>query len=146
MQAKRIQVNEANVGVAGKVDVVLDVPSDPREEVNFHNIWIGASCEPQDAAANCQGTWVLFMQNDPTAVIPTFSDGFTGSEQYNGLIIACGVFSASNESPWTLEPTTVKTSRTLQAGGRLVLQLVTTGITAGLSSNRVMLCAHTTRK
>ncbi len=72
MQAKRIQVNEDNVGVAGGVNVVLTVPSDPREEVNFHNIWIGAAAEPELADSNMQGTWVLFVQVDPAAALPAF--------------------------------------------------------------------------
>ncbi len=145
MQAKRIQVNENNVGVNGAVEVVLAVPSDPREEVNFHNIWIGATAEPQNAEANSQGTWVLWVrrQGAPSVI---FTDTIVNAENSNTVIIACGVYSAANESPWTLPPTQIKTSRTLQAGDLLALTLMTTGITAGLSSNRVMLCAHTTRK
>ncbi len=146
MQAKRIQVNEANVGANGKVEVILTTPTDPREEVNYHNIWIGATCEPQDAGANCQGTWVLYMNTNPGSGLSTFSDAAVNLETINQMILACGVFSASNESPWTLPPTTLKTSRNLPPGGRLILQLITTGITVGLSSNRVMLCAHTVRK
>jgi len=146
MQAKRIQVFENNKGAGGQVTVVLNVPTEPREQVNFHNIWIGAASEPQDAAANSQGTWVLGFMADATTPIPTFIDSFVNLETENVRIIACGVYSSSNESPWTLPPTQMKTSRTINAGGRLYLQLVNTGITAGLASLRVMLCAHTVRK
>ena len=145
MQSKRIQVNEINLGAAGRVDVVLNVPSSPRESVNFHNIWIGATCEPQNAGANCQGSWILFFMRDPAAGIPAFTDVFMNLETLNATIVACGVFSASNESVWTLPPTQIKTSRTLEAGGRLILQCIVTGITAGLASTRVSLCAHTVR-
>ncbi len=145
MQAKRIQVAEGNDGVAGKTDVVLTVPTDPREEVNFHNIWGSVTVEPQDAAANCQGTWVLMILRE-NATQPTLTDVVINGESNNAVIIACGVFSASNEFPYTSPPINPKTSRTLQAGDQLVLSSVITGITAGLASNRVMLCAHTTRK
>ena len=62
MQAKRIAVNEQNIGAGGQVDVDLLVPSEPREQVNFHNIWVGVSVEPQTGGANCQGTWVLWVR------------------------------------------------------------------------------------
>ncbi len=145
MQAKRIQVLESNDGVAGSTTVVLQAPLEPREEINFHNIWGSVTVEPQDAGANCQGTWVLFVIRE-NATTPTMTDTVTNSEVHNAVIIACGVFGASNESPYNSGPIHPETSRTLQAGDSLVLSSVITGITAGLASNRVMLCAHTTRK
>ena len=145
MQAKRIQVLETNDGVAGATTVVLQAPTDPREEINFHNIWGSVSVEPQDAAANCQGTWVLMLVPD-NMVTPVLTDAVVNLEQFNGIIIACGVWSAANESPYNSGPIHPTTSRTLQAGDSLILQSIVTGITAGLASNRVMLCAHTTRK
>ncbi len=144
MQASRRQVNEANLGVSGQVNIDLNVPTSPREEVNFHNIWAGVSCEPETAGANCQGTWVLWVLKE-NSVNVIFNDVNFNSEVANQFIIACGVFSAANEAPYT---TTVspKTSRTLQAGDRLRLSITVTGITADLASTRGILCAHTTRK
>ncbi len=145
MQAKRIQVLESNDGAGGETSVVLVVPTDPREEVNFHNIWGSVSVEPQNAGVNCQGTWILGIQRE-NATFPIYTDTVVNDETNNPYIIACGVFSASNESPFNSAPINPKTSRTLQPGDKLVLSSVITGITAGLASNRVMLCAHTTRK
>ncbi len=145
MQAKRIQVFEANNGVGGSTSVSLTAPTDPREEVNYHNIWGGVTVEPTDADTNCQGTWVLFILRE-NATLPVFTDVIVNNETNNAVIIACGVFSASNQSPWTSPPIHPETSRTLMPGDRLYLQSVITGITAGLASNRVMLCAHVTRK
>ncbi len=144
MQAKRIQVQEANNGVGGAVNVSLAVPTEPREEVNFHNIWGSVSVEPENTDANAQGTWLLFILRE-NATQPVFTDVITDNETNNAVIIACGVWSASNQTPFniTIHPST---SRTLQAGDRLFLQSVVTGITAGNASNRVMLCAHVTRK
>ena len=145
MQAKRIQVNESNNGVGASTIVFILTPSTPREEINYHNIWIGVTGEPQDTDANAQYTWVLYTVPAGGAT-PLFTDVNLNNETQNAVIIACGVGSGSNQSPFNLPPTQIKTSRTLQAGTSMQLQLVTTGITAGLSSNRVMLCAHTTRK
>ncbi len=145
MQAKRIQVNEENDAVGQKTDVSLEVPTDPREEVNFHNIWGSVTVEPQDTDANAQGTWVLFILRE-NATAPNFTDVVTNGESNNAVVIACGVWSASNQTPWNSGPINPKTSRTLQAGDKLVLTNTITGLTAGLCSNRMMLCAHTTRK
>ena len=145
MQAKRIDVNELNTGVGGAVEVTLTVPTEPREEVNFHNIWGSVSCEPQTADANAQGTWVLFIRKIGQVTV-VFNDANISAETQNAFIIACGVWSASNQSPFNSLPINPKTSRTLQPGDQLVLQSVSTGITAGNVSNRVMLCAHTVRK
>jgi len=145
MQAKRITVLESNDGVSGNTIAALTVPTDPREEVNFHNIWGSVAVEPQDAGANAQGTWILYHL--PVNAIETnYTDANTNNEATNAFIIACGVWSASNEGPYNSGAIHPKTSRTLQAGDSLRLQSIVTGITAGLASNRVMLCAHTTRK
>jgi len=146
MQAKRIQVNEANVAAGGSVTVFLETPRDIREEVNFHNIWIGVTGEPQNADANAQYTWVLYIRAQNRSVAPLFTDSAINGETDNQIIIACGVGSGSNEAPFNLPPVQIKTSRTLSPGDKLSLQLVTTGITAGSSSNRVMICAHTVRR
>ena len=145
MQAKRIQVLEGNAGVGASATVLLAVPTDPREEVNFHNIWGGVSVEPEGADVNCQGTWVLYiLRANSTAISAT--DANINNEIFNGVIIACGVFSASNQSPFNVEPIHPTTSRTLMPGDSLALVCTITGITSGLASVRVMLCAHTTRK
>ncbi len=144
MQAKRIHVNESNDGVGGTTEAVLTTPTTPREEVNYHNIWGSVSVEPQDAAANAQGTWILFHLRE-NATSPTLTDVVIQGESNNAIIIACGVWSASNETPYNTM-FQIKTSRNLLPGASLRLQSVVTGITAGLCSNRVMLCAHVTRK
>ncbi len=146
MQAKRIQVNEANLGVGGAVNVTLATPVDSREETNMHNIWGSVSVEPETAAANCQGTWRLLHVDDPAKAILAGTDANINGEFDNFITIACGVFSASNETPYNSGAIHPKSSRNLRPGGRLILQCTVTGITADLASSRVMLCAHTVRK
>ena len=144
MQAKRIQVFEANKAAGQAATVELKAPTDPREEINYHNIWGSFTVEPENADANAQGTWALYLLRD-NATASTLTDVVVNGESNNAIIIACGVWGASNQSPYTgqVHP---ETSRTLQAGDALQLQCVVTGLTAGNASVRVMLCAHTTRK
>ena len=87
MQAKRIQVNETNVGVGGTVNVGLPVLTTPREEVNFHNIWGSVSVEPQDTDANCQGTWVLYVSREDAPNV-IWTDGTVNAETSNAIVIA----------------------------------------------------------
>jgi len=114
------------------------------EEVNFHNIWGSVSAEPENTDANAQGTWVLFIKRQNFAT-PTWVDSVTNLETNNAIIVACGVWSASNQTPFNHE-IQVKTSRNLSPGDSLVLSSNSTGVSAGNVSNRVMLCAHTVRK
>jgi len=144
MQAKRIQVNESNLGAGSRESVFLEAPLEPREELNYHNIWGSVSVEPQNADANCQGTWILGLAKE-TMVIPVSIDALINSEQDNAIIIACGVFSASNQSPYNFN-VHPSSSRNLLPGDRLFLSCTVTGITAGQASTRLMLCAHVTRK
>ena len=144
MQAKRIQVNEANIGAGGSIEAILTPPASPREQINFHNIWLGVAVEPQNAGANCQGTWVLYIVKAGAGFLG-FTDANVNAEGRNQEIVACGVFASSNEASWTMPPTQIKTSRNLNPGESLRLQCTVTGITAGVASSRVMLCAHTVR-
>ena len=144
MQAKRIQVIEGTTAV-GSVSVSLDVPDEPREQVNFHNIWGGFTVEPESTAVNSQGTWVLYTVPSGGSLVSWF-DATVNTETNNIFIIACGVWGASNESPYTAPPIQIGTSRNLNAGDKLVLGVTQTGITAGNSSIKVILCAHTVRK
>ncbi len=145
MQAKRIVLNESNDTVGLGTSSIITVPTTPREEVNFHNIHWTVSVEPEGTDVNAQGTWVLFVLKENTSQ-PTFIDTTVVTEDWNSFIVAIGVFSCSNQSPFNLQPQTIKTSRTLQAGDSLILQSTITGITSGAASNRTMLSAHTTRK
>jgi len=145
MQAKRIIIAEGNDGVSGDTGASITVSTDPREEVNFHNIIGYVSVEPQDTDANAQGTWALriIRENQTPA---TLTDVVVNGETHNQSIIAIGIWSCSNQSPFNSGIIRIKTSRTLQPGDILQLVSVVTGITAGLASNRVLLFAHTVRK
>ncbi len=144
MQAKRIVVAEETDSVGGKTSLGITAPTDPRTETNFHNIWGSISIEPENADANAQGTWVLYVLRE-NATDPTFTDVVVNGETNNSIMIAFGVWSATNQTPFniSIHP---ETSRTLQPGDQIALQSHVTGISAGAVSQRVMLSANVTRK
>ncbi len=145
MQAKRIQVGiSPSTGIGGSGFVGLTVPTDPREQVNFHNMWYSFSCEPKDADANSQGNWVLYIV-PAGGVFINWPDSTINNEVDNVRIIACGVWGASNQTPFN-NGGQINTSRNLNPGDSLALSVTVTGTTAGQVSIKTMLCAHTVRK
>ena len=144
MQAKRIQVAHNDVAVNAQSNVTIAVPSDTREQVNFHNIWGGFNCESVTAGANAQGTWVLYLLPEGKTA-PTWSNGEINSEDNNMNIIACGVWGCSNEMP-SGEKIQIGTSRNANAGDQLVPSVFVYGSTSGNVSIHSVLCAHTTRR
>jgi len=145
-QAKRIQVVENTALTPGNAqNVILEVPTDLRMEANYHNIWASFTAEPEDAGANGAGTWVLYIIKEGGSAI-AWSDITVNAENNNWFIIACGVWSAANEAPYTSPPIHPQTSRTLNPGDKLALAITVTGLTVGQFTVRAMLCAHVTRK
>ena len=146
MQSKRIQLSTETGSTAGSsTRVLLEVPTEPREKINFHNIWIGLGVVPVNADANANGQWVLYTLPDPvTATILT--EAVLNTEVHNARIVACGLWYASNEMPFNLPPIQVKTSRNLNAGDKLILESVIEAITAGTVTQTLSLCAHSVRQ
>jgi len=146
MQAKRINlILSPNINSGAFAAVTLDVPDDPREEVNFHNIWASFTCEPKDTEANAQGNWALYIVKVGGAVFNP-SDALIAAETNNFFIIALGVWGASNQSPYNSPPIHPLTSRTLSPGDKLALSVGATGVTVGNVSMKMCLSAHTVRK
>ena len=137
-------MQHGDLAVFGQVNTFMTVPATPREEVNFHNIWLSISSEPENADANGAGFWVLQVLQEGNA-IPTWSLAGVQTEDDNAKIVACGVLAAANQGPGNYT-TQIKTSRTLMPGDRLVLSYNVHGLTAGNMSVNLLLCAHTTRK
>ncbi len=116
-----------------------------RQLMNYHNIWWGFTCEPVDASANAQGNWILWVKKNTNNADTSFTDTEINSGDSNMEIIACGVWGASNETPFTFS-SQLKSSRNLVANQELVLSVLPTGITAGLVSIKCILCASITTK
>ncbi len=146
MQAKRIVMNHGDLSLNQQLSVSMFPPDEPREEINYHNIWASVTAEPEDAGANSSGVWVLWIKTDQTAADATFTLANLQAETFNQRIIACGAWAASNESPYSSGPIHPLTSRTLMVGEALKLSIIAHGQTIGDTSYNVLLCAHTTRK
>ncbi len=137
---KRIFVNESNQGVNGQLITDYKVTAD---KVNCSNIWFSFTIEPENADANAQGSWVLFANNREEADID-WTDANLNDDTLNQLVIAAGVWSASNQTPITCSKSAGNISRNIRKDGKLGLTIKQTGITAGLSSIRGMLMCNTT--
>ncbi len=146
MQAKRMQeLSNTLDGVTPQRSVFFTVPTDVREEANFHNIWISFGLEPTTAGANANGIWVLWKKQNITAADPVWSTANINAETFNNMVIACGAWVASNETPYNFM-TQLKTSRNLMPNETLVLSINQQGLTAGASQITALICAHVTRK
>ena len=139
-ETKNIVVARAGTQTGtGSVSVQMNVPDDIQQ--NFHNIWMSICVTPNDQDANCDGTWVLYLEPDSTVAVfdPTIAN--LNLENINFKIIACGCFHASNQAPWNMSQSLGKTSRNVRQNGRLILVTQMEALTVGAAVVTVMLCA-----
>ena len=141
-QKRRIEVATGTSGVANNY---IDIDFDNSTEVNVHSMRVNTAVEPQDAGANCNGIWAVWVL--PGGVIgnadlPT-SFGSFGDENFAPYLWGMGVFIASNETPttWEFAP---KTSRNIQRGGRIVYHLLFAGVSGGLVRHNTSITCYTT--
>ena len=116
-----------------------------RRLTNYHNIWFGCTVEPVNADANTSGQWILWLKantNDPDT---TWSLANILTDNFTMQIIACGLYSASNQTPFNFS-SQLKSSRNLVANQELVLTVHFEGVSAGQVSCDTMLCASVTTK
>ncbi len=125
-------------GVGTEVDYVITA-----DKVNCSNIWGSISLEPENADANAQGTWVLYWVNYADLGL-SWSDTLLSDEPEAGLIIAAGVWSATNQTPYNHTFSAGKVSRNIRKEGRLALAVQQTGISAGANSVRLLLLCNVT--
>ncbi len=92
----------------------------------------GFGAEPQDADANANGTWVLWCIPDAVSAVPSSAIATLELEGSNPYIWAMGVWTASNQTPYTFPDATFGTTRNCPNGGRLVLSIRMEGVSAGL--------------
>ena len=117
-----------------------------RRMVNYHNIWGGISIEPENADANAGGVWVLWLKANTNSTDTNWNQATFDSDDNTMEVIACGVWAASNQTPWNSVPIHLNSSRNLVANQELVLSVHVLGLTAGQIRSLVMLCASLTVK
>ncbi len=135
-----IEVDTAGVGIQKHARFGPGSGSIIRRLTNYHNIWGSFSVEPQTADANANGWWILWLKPDVTQTDPAFTKTVINAQDFNQMIIACGTWMASNQTPFNKE-IHLNSSRNLVANMELVLTVRQDGITAGNSQLNIMLCA-----
>jgi len=128
---RRTEVSTGNPGV-GSVSFI-DVDFLQGQVVNVHGYRCMVAIEPENADANCNGMMAVYVL--PGGVIQN-SDlpntiGDFGNEDFAPYLWGITPFAASNQTPfhWVFEP---KTTRNIQEGGRVVLDIYLSGVSAGL--------------
>ncbi len=137
-----MEVSESNPGLSNNF---IDVDFLDGTVVNVHGYRAIVSIEPQDADANANGfiaVWVLpggVIQNGdlPTTI------GTLGNEDFAPYLWGVELWAASNQTPyhWEFAP---KTSRNMQRGSRIVLEVDISGLSAGLVSLNTLQTMFTT--
>lgn len=141
-QKRRIEVATGTSGVANNF---IDIAFDNSTEVNVHNFRVETACEPQDAMANTNGIWAVWVL--PGGVIQNadlpLNFGAFGNEDFAPYLWGMGVFISANEAPttWSFTP---KTSRNVQRGGRIVYQILFAGVSGGLVRHNTVVTCYTT--
>jgi len=125
---------EGSTGTAGVSANFIDVDFPNDTVVNVHGYRAEFAIEPQDADANCNGSWAVWVL--PGGVIQnadlpnTFGSMF--NEDFAPYLWGIGVYVASNQTPHHMlfAP---KSTRNIQVGGRIVFHIRIDGISAGLA-------------
>jgi len=142
-EPKRIEVTSTTANVNSSVSARFGPGTGTiiRRLTNYHNIWWSFAVEPTTADANANGHWVLWLKSDTNNPDPSFTDTDLNSGDFNMLVIACGVWQATNQTPFNSGPQHMSSSRNLVANQELVLTVRQEGLTTGVSQFNLMLCA-----
>ncbi len=104
-QPKRVSILVASLGAAtqGQASFGLGTGTIIRRLTNYHNIWGSIAVEPAVQDANVQGMWVLWLRANTNQPVTDWSQATIDSDDNTMEIIACGVFAASNQTPFNKE-------------------------------------------
>jgi len=133
---------EVATGASGLGNNFVDIAFDKGQSFNIHGFRYLLAIEPEDADANANGIVAVYVL--PGGVIQNadlpISFGTFGDEENAPYLWGIMPWAASNQAPfhWEFAP---KTSRNMQAGGRIVANLRINGLSAGLiRHNQVITC------
>jgi len=127
---RRIEVSTGTPGISVSF---ISLEFDNDTVVNLHGYRAAVAIEPQDADANANG--IIGVYVIPGGVIQN-SDlpatyGAFGNEDYSPYLWGIIPWTASNQTPfhWEFHP---KSTRNMQRGSRIVLDVLIAGISAGV--------------
>jgi len=123
---------EVATGFSGIGNNYIDIEFDKGQVVNVHGFRMEMCLEPENQDANANGMLGIYVlpggviqNSDLPVALGTFGDEDTAPYLW-GIMPWC----ATNQNPAELK-FTPKTTRNIQAGGRIVIDLRVEGITAG---------------
>jgi len=122
---------EVASGAQGIGSAFIDMDFDKGQAVNIHGFRAEFITEPEDADANSNGSWAVWVL--PGGVIQN-SDlpatfGAFGDEDFAPYLWGYGLWASSNQTP-VLTLFAPKSTRNMQTGGRVVLQIFIAGLSA----------------
>ena len=123
---------EVSTGTPGISTNFIDVEFDHDTVVNVHGYRMEFDIEPENADANANGIWAVWVLPGgviSNADLPVNYGGF-GNEDFAPYLWGLGPFVASNQTPRHVEFTPMST-RNMQRGSRIVLEVLIAGISAG---------------
>jgi len=127
---RRLEVTSSAPGVSNNF-IDLEFVNDAM--VNLHGYIAQFAAEPQDADANCNGIWAVWVLPGKTiqnSDLPTTFGEF-GNEDRAQYMWGYGPFMASNQTPVHVE-FNPKGTRNMARDSRVVLQIFIQGVSAGL--------------
>jgi len=136
---------EVATGQAGVALLYIDIAFDKGQAVNIHGFRAESAIEPEVGDANANGLWAVWVL--PGGVIQnadlpqTF--GNFGNEDWAPYLWGYGPWVATNQTPAQIM-FTPKSTRNMQAGGRVVFQILINGISSGLARHNETLTCFTT--
>ena len=136
---------EVATGQAGVSILFIDMDFDKGQAVNIHGFRAEACLEPENADANANGLWAVWVL--PGGVIqnadlpPGLGD--FGNEDFAPYLWGIGPWCGTNQTPASIE-FAPKSTRNMQAGGRVVLEILINGVSAGLVRHNETITCFTT--
>jgi len=140
MDKRRLEVSTGTSGIA---TLFIDMDFTKGQAVNIHGYRAAVSIEPENADANCNGIMGIYVlpaglvQNSD---LPSNYGEFGNDDNIGSYTWGIMPFTASNQTPfnWEFAP---KTSRNMQVGGRIVLEIFIQGVSAGnVRTNTTQTC------
>jgi len=138
---RRVEIASGAVGISNSF---IDMDFDKGQVVNVHGLRVEVALEPENADANANGVIAVYVlpgglvqNSDLPTTLGTFGD-----EKSAPYLWGIHVWAAANQTvhEWLFAP---KTSRNIQAGGRVVVDLRVEGISAGLVRQLTLMTCFT---
>ncbi len=139
---RRTEIATGNPGISSNF---IDMEFLEGQTVNVHGLRVECIVEPEDADANANGVVAVYCL--PSSVVQNTdlpaTLGAFGDEKFAPYLWGMSVWAGSNQNPWHWE-FVPKSTRNIQNGGRIVVNLRINGLTIGNARQTTMITCFTT--